>query len=499
MAQADSTIKNTVNLPHTDFPIRAGLATREPELLAYWAQIDLAGMLQKKQSTAAVSYMLHDGPPYPNGPIHMGHALNKILKDILIRFHGMRGERARYIPGWDCHGLPIETQVLKSQSKDDAKGPQKPTDIPAFRQACKDFSLSYVNIQRDGFRRLGVMGEWEKPYLTLDPEYEAEVIRLFGKMAENGVIYRGQKPIHWCTHCETALAEAEIEYAEHRSPSIYVTFLIQNASPSLANLLHGKPTAMLVWTTTPWTLPANVALAVHPDLTYALVQSGEGLWVVAEERISALEHELERELVRVGTVSGEDLLGTVAHHPFIDRHSPVVPADFVSAEDGTGIVHIAPGHGYDDYQVGIRHDLPVIMPVDAQGRFTSEVPSWEGQKVFDTNKPIVSQLDASGHLVKLRMIRHSYPHCWRCKNPVIFRATEQWFVSMDTPLAGQKETLREIALREIDRTEWIPKWGYNRIRSMVENRPDWCISRQRYWGIPIPAFRCKTCHTAHLT
>jgi isoleucyl-tRNA synthetase len=490
-----TSLKDTVNLPQTEFPIRAGLAQVEPALLEKWEQQPAV------QHPVNNRFMLHDGPPYPNGNIHMGHALNKILKDIIVRFHTMNGRYSPYIPGWDCHGLPIETQVIKELQKN--KEEEKKKDIPWFRKRCQDFALNYVETQKADFKRLGIRGQWDKPYLTLNPEYEANVLRLFGKMAENGLVYRGHKPIHWCTHCETALAEAEIEYADHKSPSIFVKFPVKTSSPALSPFLKNTDASFAVWTTTPWTLPSNVAVAAHPEFTYAVLNTNKGTLVVVEELVESLSQKLELEQVEVaGKVLGVDLKGTVLSHPFIDRESPVVTADYVTKEDGTGFVHIAPGHGQDDYKVGLEYQLSVIMPVDNKGRFTQEVGGdigLAGQPVFEANKTIGQRLTELGRLLKLQFITHSYPHCWRCKNPVIFRATQQWFIALDTVMPHTGKTLRQSALQAIKETTWYPTWGENRITSMIENRPDWCISRQRFWGIPIPAFICKTCSAPGLT
>jgi len=488
-------LKDTVNLPNTEFPIRAGLEQREPSLIQQW---ESAGTYQSAKSTptAFPPFILHDGPPYPNGNIHLGHALNKVLKDIIIRSRRMAGHSSYLIPGWDCHGLPIETQVIKELK---SKGEEhKKSDISWFRNRCKEFALDYVNTQKEQFKRLGIWAEWDTPYLTLNPEYEANVIRLFGEMATNGVIYKGRKPIHWCMHCETALAEAEIEYAPHKSPSIFVTFKVTTPSATLSTIIGTAETDILVWTTTPWTLPANVAIAAHPEFQYTVLSTETETLIVAEALADKLIETLSLTVTHRQPITGAQLDGTITQHPLFNRPSPIVMADYVTQDDGTGFVHIAPGHGQDDYLVGLKYNLPTIMPVDDQGRFTKEVP-WEGQRVFEANKAIGQELEARGTLKKLQFISHSYPHCWRCKNPVIFRATPQWFVAMDTPMPHTGTTLRQSALSAVKATEWIPQWGENRIQSMVENRPDWCISRQRYWGIPIPVFNCTNCGHSEMT
>jgi isoleucyl-tRNA synthetase len=498
MTDTTLNLKETVNLPQTDFPIRAGLVNKEPELLSFWKENNIYQKFLDKQSSFSKTYLLHDGPPYPNGDIHMGHALNKVLKDVVVRSKVMTGHKSFYIPGWDCHGLPIETQVLKELKKQGQEDKKK--DITWFREKCKEFALGYVDAQKEEFIRIGVIGEWENPYLTLNKVYESKVIELFGQMAENGLVHKGLKPIHWCSTCETALAEAEIEYADHKSPSIYFRFKVTEPSKKLAEIANNEPINILVWTTTPWTLPANVAIAAHPDFNYVIAKSGENYYIFVQELKEHLEQILELEQLEiVGNLSGKELLGTKTQHPFLERISEVVNATYVTKEDGTGFVHIAPGHGQEDYMVGLEYKLPIIMPVNNKGRFTDEV-EWAGMEVFEANKPICQKMEEKNTLLKLKFIKHSYPHCWRCKQPVIFRATEQWFIHMDKVMLhdGQK-TLREKALSEIKQTKWHPSWGENRIQSMVENRPDWCISRQRFWGIPIPVFHCNKCDSHEMT
>ena len=488
-------LKDTVNLPKTEFPIRAGLADKEPELLARWDHSNLYEKRLNDLSDGEKTFTLHDGPPYPNGSIHLGHALNKILKDFIIRFHQMSGFKSTYTPGWDCHGLPIETQVLKELQKTGEE--DKKNDITWFRDRCKTFAIGYVEEQKEEFKRLGILGDWDHPYLTMNPAYEAETIALFGKMADNDLVYRGRKPIHWSIGCKTALAEAELEYHDHRSPSIYITFSVTKPSPHLSALLTSEPAKLIVWTTTPWTLPANVALATNPTLFYEVAKTSHGIFIYAKglsEKLSTLFEWTSKDVL--GTLTGAELFGTETQHPLYERPSPVVTAEYVTAEDGTGIVHIAPGHGQDDYQVGLKYDLPMIMPVDDDGRFTNDVPEWKGLMVFDANKPIGEALQAKGALLKLQFITHSYPFCWRSKTPVIFRATEQWFIGMDRPILDGSEpieTLRQKALSGISKTGWYPAWGEKRITPMILNRPDWCISRQRFWGIPIPVFTCQSC------
>jgi len=434
----------------------------------------------------APRFVLHDGPPYPNGNIHLGHALNKVLKDIMVRSKRMMGYQPHYVPGWDCHGLPIETQVLKETKQRAASI----DDIPAFRRQCQAFAHRYVQTQATDFKRLGIWGDWDRPYLTLTPDYEAAVVRLFGELAHHGAIYKGRKPIHWCMSCETALAEAEIEYDHHQSPAVYVRFPMVSG-PSLDSGAGGA--GVLVWTTTPWTLPANVALAVNPGLSYVLLPAPNGPLWVAETRVADLASWWgDQPAVPLARCQGEQLLGCVVEHPFEERQVPIIGAGFVTDTDGSGVVHIAPGHGQDDHMVGLRHQLPVRMPIDSKGRFENG-HQWEGMHVFKANDAIIALLESRGRLVHSGPITHSYPHCWRCKQPVIFRATPQWFVAMDTPLSPDGRTLRDRTLAAIDATDFYPSWGKNRIRAMVEGRPDWCISRQRHWGIPIPVVTCQTC------
>ena len=489
---AEKKFKNTLNLPKTDFPIRAGLAAREPEILREMTAQNLYAKLLKKNTRE--KYVLHDGPPYPNGDIHLGHALNKTLKDIVNRYMAMTGRAAPYIPGWDCHGLPIETQLLK-----DLKKAQKPIPAKAeFRKGCQEYALGYVEKQRGQFQRLGVLADWENPYLTLQPEYEAEVLRVFQELAVNGYIYKGNKPIHWCPECQTALAEAEIEYADHKSPSIYMKFPLLKVSDEKL-----KEASLIVWTTTPWTMPANVAVAVNPEMNYVVCTvASPGLaavnYVVGEPLAARVFQELGLEYQITTVLAGQELSGSVSKHPYLDREAPLVCADYVTAEDGTGCVHIAPGHGQEDHAIGLKYGLPVLMPVDEKGILTKEAGQFAGLKVTEANTKIIEHLRELGTLLKVKTITHSYPHCWRCKNPVIFRATPQWFVAMDK--IGKHGAIRAQALAAIkNKVKWLPDWGQNRIYTMIEKRPDWCISRQRSWGIPIPIFYCADCGEAQFT
>lgn len=502
----EKNFKESLNLPKTDFPIRAGLALREPQLLAEFAEKKLYEKLLAKNSNQE-QFVLHDGPPYPNGDIHLGHALNKTLKDIVVKYKAMSGYLTPFVPGWDCHGLPIETQLLKKLKAEKKPIPEK----YEFREQCKEFAMDYVVRQKEQFKRLGIFGEWETPYLTLDPEYEAGVIEVFKELAINDYVYKGSKPIHWCSNCRTALAEAEIEYADHRSASIYMKFKIDGIQKTkklysqinreeLEEIFPAwQEASLLVWTTTPWTMPANVAVAVNPKMEYAVIKerSQGTIYVLASSLVEKVMAKLELEYELVGKLNGSDLEGVVCRHPFIDRESPVVCAEYVTAEDGTGCVHIAPGHGQDDHVVGREYDLPVLMPVDEKGVLTEEAGRFAGLKLEDANKEIVKYMEELGTLLKLEFIKHSYPHCWRCKSPVIFRATPQWFIAVDKE--GGHGVIRTKALAEIKKTKWYPTWGENRISAMVSGRPDWCISRQRLWGVPIPVFYCQKCKTHQLS
>lgn len=479
---ADNIFKETLNLPVTEMPMRAGLLNAEPVILEKWEQEKVYQKLLERNSKGD-DYILHDGPPYPNGNIHLGHALNKILKDIVIKFHLMKGDNSPFVPGWDCHGLPIETQLLKELKKNEVKE----QEIDVFRDQCREYALKFVEQQKQQFIKMGIFAEFDAPYLTLDPEYEKGVIELFGKMAENDLIYQGKKPIHWCMHCKTALAEAEIEYEDELSPAIFVKF------PLKESLKHQQKVQLIVWTTTPWTLPANVAVAVNPNFEYVVFDhKGEKLLCVSD-LLPAIKEDLGMGMViELERLKGKDLVGLHYEHPFIQRTSPIISAGFVSNEDGSGLVHIAPGHGHDDYLAGLEFGLPIIMPVDESGVFTAEAGKYAGKNVFKANEEIIEDLRALGKLLKHEDIKHSYPHCWRCRKPVIFRATEQWFVRMDGNYA-----LRDKALAQIKDVKWYPAWGEKRITAMVQGRPDWCISRQRYWGIPIPVVYCEKCGRAN--
>ena len=475
--------KSTLNLPRTDFPMRGRLNQREPEIYKSWKQISLDRRILDNRDENN-KYSLHDGPPYANGNLHMGHALNKILKDFVVRCKSMQGFYSHYIPGWDCHGLPIEQKVRQKLGK---KAREKtPLEI---RKLCKDYALNWVNIQSEEFQRLGIGGDFDHPYKTLTPKYEVGILKALRGLKENGLIYRGRKPVYWCISCGTALADAEVEYADHKSHSIYVRFPILNPEKS-APLASLENPSIVIWTTTPWTLPANVAVSVHPDLDYAAAKvkkSGE-VFVLARYLLEPFLNACDLgEAEILDTFKGSELAGLECRHPLQDRHSVVITGDHVTLEQGTGCVHTAPGHGYDDYLMLLKHDLPMVMPVDDTGRFTEEFALMKGVKVWDANKPIVEKLEDDGLLVGHGEVEHSYPHCWRCHKPIIFRATEQWFMSVD------QNNLRQKALRAIDDVTWIPRWGRERIANMVAMRPDWCLSRQRKWGVPIPAVQCEDC------
>ncbi len=497
--------KNTLNLPRTDFPMKADLVRREPERLARWEAARLYERIQAARA-GAPPFVLHDGPPFANGEIHLGHVLNKILKDIVIKYQTLRGCRAPYVPGWDCHGLPIEFKVTEELRRD--AGRTTDTSPAAIRQACEAYARKFVAIQRDQFKRLGVLGDWERPYLTLDPEYEAEELRLFAGLVEQGLVYRGKKPVYWSIPCRTALAEAEVEYQEHVSPSIYVKFPVR-----------GHPgTFILIWTTTPWTLPANLAVAYHSAFSYSLIrvpQDEEGarcedylvstfLLPVVAQKCGWTNYQIVRSL------EAAHLSQIEFEHPFCTRTARLYAGDdFVTNDTGTGFVHIAPGHGLEDYTLGLRHGLPIYSPVDDDGRlaWTDDLPREQqmpaelvGRSILEqrgrseANDAVLALLEARAALLHREDYPHSYPHCWRSKTPVIFRAMDQWFIRLDQAMGdggrppADGKTFRQLALEEIDRVHWIPEWGINRIKGAVEARPDWCISRQRAWGVPLPAF-----------
>jgi len=509
--------KDTVNLPKTDFPMKANLPQREPEILKEWESgKTFENLVAANVAKGGKRFVLHDGPPYANGHIHIGHALNKILKDLIVKYRNMAGDVADYRPGWDCHGLPIERKV------DEELGSKKrEMDRPAVIAAARAYAGKWIDKQREEFKRLGVFGRWEDPYATMDRRFEADTVRALAEVAERGYLTRGKKPVYWCTTDRTALAEAEVEYEDHTSPSIHVAFDVVGDLPAPA--LAGRAARLVIWTTTPWTLPANLAVAAHPDFLYVAYDLGGKVVVVAKDLLAAFlaavapeelvdgaaphahspqAHEAAtggagvpvpalRDPSRVlATLEGRQLEGVRYRHPFMGRESPVVLGDHVTLEAGTGLVHTAPGHGQEDYEVGVKYGLEILNPVDGAGRFTEAAGKYAGKEIFAANAEIVADLHASGHLLSdpKASLRHSYPHCWRCHRPVVFRATDQWFLSLE------HDGLRGRTLAEIDRVQWIPRWGRDRIYNMIENRPDWCLSRQRTWGVPITVFYCEKCN-----
>ncbi len=477
--------KATLNLPKTTFPMKASLTEREPEILRSWDEREIYQRLREVRADREM-WILHDGPPYANGHIHMGHALNKILKDFVVKSRSMMGYDAVFVPGWDCHGLPIEHQVDKELG--DTK---KAVGVVEKRRLCREYAAHFIDVQREEFRRLGVLGDWEHPYTTMDYGYEAVILRELAKFVGEGSVYRGLKPVHWCATCQTALAEAEVEYDDHRSPSIYVKFPVKNAKRKFA-IDPGQGTSFVIWTTTPWTLPANQAIALHPHHMYRLVKTPAGELIVVQDLVAACMQAFgytAREFqVTEGAWPGAQLEGVICQHPWMEREVPVVLAEYVSTDRGTGCVHTAPGHGAEDYETGLRYGLKVENPVDDEGRFLADLPLFGGVNVWEANSRIIAELRRRGNLLVEGLVDHSYPHCWRCKNPTIFRATEQWFISME------KSNLRQRGLEEIRKVKWIPPWGEERIFNMIQTRPDWCISRQRAWGVPIAAFYCQACH-----
>ncbi len=477
--------KATLNLPKTAFPMRANLAKREPELLDRWAQADLYGKILGA-SAGRPPFVLHDGPPYANGHIHMGHAVNKILKDLVVKSRTMAGHHSPYVPGWDCHGLPIEHQVDKELGK--AKEGMTKAEV---RRRCRSYAQRFVEIQREEFKRLGVFGLWDAPYLTMAYAYEAQIVRELGRFMESGAVYVGKKPVYWCASCQTALAEAEVEYADKTSPSIYVKFLLAGDPADLAPALAGKRVSVVIWTTTPWTIPANLAIALNPEFEYGAYEApaGSGEVLVLARRLAPVVFEAAGmgDWTELAQLDPRALENRVARHPLYGRDSLLILGDHVTLEAGTGCVHTAPGHGQEDYEVGLRYGLDAYAPVDDQGRFTPDVDRFAGTGVFDANPEVNRALAEAGALLHEERVEHAYPHCWRCKKPVIFRSTRQWFISME------KTGLREKALEEIDRVQWVPRWGRDRIHNMIRERPDWCISRQRAWGVPIVAAHCEDC------
>lgn len=472
----------TLNLPQTEFPMRANLPQREPEYLKKWADMDIYNK-QLKKTEGKSKFILHDGPPYANGGIHLGTTLNKVLKDIIVKYYSMIGYHAPYVPGWDTHGLPIEQRAIKELGlKRHEVGPVK------FRQACEKFALKYLDVQREAFKRLGVRGDWEHPYITLTPDFEAKQIEVFGEMAKKGYIYKGLRPVYWCPDCETALAEAEIEYAEDTTLSIYVKFAVKDDKGKLKGILNNlENTYFVIWTTTTWTLPGNLAISLNGDFEYGVVKVGNEYYVMAVELTeSVMKAAGIEDYEIIARIKGEELEGIECSHPFLDRGSVVILGDHVTLEAGTGCVHTAPGHGAEDFHVCQKYKIPVIVPVDDKGFLTKEAGEFAGMYYAKSNAAIIERLKKDNNLLASEKIIHQYPHCWRCKNPIIFRATEQWFASI--------EGFRKEAMDAIKTVQWIPEWGEERITGMVRDRGDWCISRQRIWGVPIPIFYCKDCN-----
>lgn len=468
--------KKTLNLPKTDFPMKGDLPRREPEFLKKWQGAGLYRLIRER-ARGKPKYVLHDGPPYANGHIHIGHALNKTLKDFIVKYKTMRGYDSAYVPGWDCHGLPVEHALFK-----ELKINKYQIDQVSFRKKAHDYAMKFVSIQKEEFKRLGVQGDWEDPYLTLSREYEDGIVGAFSDLVKKGYIYRGLKPVNWCFRCETALAEAEVEYEDHTSPSVFVKFKL-GTSPQFPD-----DAFLVIWTTTPWTLIANVAVAVHPDFDYSYIKTARGNLIIADVRFAVLERMGIEKYELIRRIKGRDMEGLVYTGPFNLRSGKVVLADYVSSEEGTGLVHTAPGHGADDYLTGVRYKLDVVMPVNEKGNFDRTAGEFEGKNVYDANPLIIERLKADGSLLLAENIRHSYPHCWRCKNPIIFRATNQWFLNIDHK--GLRKRLLEVIASDIT---FVPASGRERISSMVQSRPDWCLSRQRYWGVPIPSLVCLNC------
>jgi isoleucyl-tRNA synthetase len=487
-------LKKTLNLPKTDFPMKASLPQNEPKQLAEWYETGVYERILAARRGKPL-FVLHDGPPYPTGSIHLGTGLNKILKDMIVKSRSMAGHYAPYVPGWDCHGLPIETQVEKELG---GKGKVPPAE---FRKLCREFAARYVEQHKKDFKRLGIFGRWNDPYLTMSFEYEAVIAGAFLEFMEKGYVYRGRKPVYWCIYDQTALAEAEVEYEDHSSPSIWATFRVAGGGKGEAAKIGGDVSAV-IWTTTPWTLPHNRALAFHPDFEYAVVETEKGKLLLAADRVAALQAECGIKEARVlGTYKGRDFEGMKFQHPFVAVEVPGILAEYVTLDQGSGIVHTAPGHGVDDFVSGQKYGLEIYAPLDDRGVYLEGLPEYKGKDVFAANPIVVKLLADRGALLGHQPYKHSYPHCWRCHNPVIFRATEQWFIKMEAvPLPGKGshpggsgKSLRAEALEEIHKVKWFPAWGEDRMYEMIEKRPDWCVSRQRFWGVPIIVFFCEGC------
>ena len=488
-------LKSTINLPKTDFPMKANLPQNEPKLLARWEHMGIYERI-RQTSKGAPSYVLHDGPPYANGPIHLGTAMNKSLKDFIVKAKTMAGHDSPYVPGWDCHGLPIEIKIDKELG-----GKKLQMSASEVRLMCRKYAEKFLDLQRSQFKRIGVFGRWDRPYSTMTPQYESVVLDIFYKFFENGFVYKGLRSTYWCVHDETALAEAEVEYENHHSPTVWVKYQLQSdprtVNPELADRrIHGdKPIFTIIWTTTPWTLPASMAVAFHPEEEYVALEAEKEIYVVAERlwKVTADKCGFPDAKI-IARFPGSAMENTWFYHPFLPwerRKILGVIADYVTMDTGTGVVHTAPAHGAEDFQTGVKYKLDPTCDVDASGVIHNGLPEYDGLKVFAANRPIVELLNSRGVLLHTETLEHSYPHCWRCHNPIIFRATEQWFISMETPMEGG--TLRSKTLEEIKRVKWDPAWGEDRISNMIATRPDWCISRQRIWGVPIAVFLCKGC------
>jgi isoleucyl-tRNA synthetase len=484
-------LKKTLNLPKTHFPMKASLPENEPKQLEAWYGVNIYERILEARKGQPL-FVLHDGPPYPTGEIHLGTGLNKILKDLVVKTKSMAGYYAPYVPGWDCHGLPIETQVEKELG---GKGKVPPAE---FRKLCREFATRYVEQHKRDFKRLGIFGQWNDPYLTMSFDYEATIAGAFLDFMEKGYVYRGRKPVYWCIYDSTALAEAEVEYEDHSSPSIYVRYkLVQDGAGKIPAELKGKNVYAIIWTTTPWTIPASMALAFNPAFPYAAVETDGEVEIVAAQLEHAVWETLGRKVLgkTLKTYSGQQLAdaGLKFQHPFLNRTVPAVLADYVALDQGTGIVHTAPGHGADDFLTGQKYGLETYAPIDDKGVYLEGLPEYKGKDVFAANPIIVKLLAERGALLANHPYKHSYPHCWRCHNPVIFRATEQWFIKMDQAGKGREKTLRQEALKEIRQVKWFPAWGEDRMYEMIEKRPDWTVSRQRFWGVPIIVFYCQGC------
>jgi len=480
-------LKSTLNLPKTDFPMKANLPQNEPKTLARWEEMGIYERVREARKSASSRYVLHDGPPYANGALHLGHALNKCLKDFIVKSKNMAGFDAPYVPGWDCHGLPIEIKVDQQLGK--RKLQMNPADV---RLECRKYADKFLDLQRLQFKRMGVFGRWDRPYSTMTPEYESVVIGTFYAFLEKGFVYKGLRSVYWCIHDQTALAEAEVEYEDHTSTTVWVKYALSDDPARIDAALKGKNVFTIIWTTTPWTLPASMAVAFHPDQDYVALESGGEVYIVAAKLVNAVIEKCKladaRELARF---PGRTLDRLMFRHPFLARNVLGVLADYVTMDSGTGVVHTAPSHGAEDFLTGLKYNLDATTRVDEAGFIREGLKEYDGKRVFEANAPIVELLKARGVLLHSEKLTHSYPHCWRCHNPIIFRATEQWFISMETPMPGG--TLRTRALEEIGKVKWDPAWGEGRISNMIATRPDWCVSRQRIWGVPIAVFLCENC------